>query len=260
MTENNVDLIMNKVFKREYARLNTFQDFFKKRQISESEAISNTSELIDAYSLLLQEAVKLTKIGDLNQKKLFGANKELEEQKRLLYLASIIDPMLNIYNRTYLIQVLIAEFAKSKRYHHLFSCILIDIDDFKKINDNYGHQIGDQVLIRIANVIKKQLREVDSFGRYGGEEFIIVLPNTNAHEALKAAEKVRLKIAKTDFNDLSQGLSLTISQGLSDSSIDNLQSEDDLLYQVDTALYQAKNSGKNCSVMYKKTSETVFKP
>jgi diguanylate cyclase (GGDEF)-like protein len=250
---------MRKVFKREYANLDKFQTFFKKRDISESEIIGNFSELLDAYSLLLQEAVKITKISDLNQKKHFSANEELEQQKELLYLASIIDPMLGTYNRTFLMQVLSTEFAKSKRYSHLFSCILIDIDDFKKVNDNYGHQMGDLILIRIATAIKNELREVDSFGRYGGEEFLIVLPNTTAQEALQVAEKVRHKIAKTEFNNLSQGFTITLSQGISDSSIDNPQSEDQLLHQVDTALYQAKHSGKNSSVIYKSTSKPVFK-
>lgn len=250
---------MRKVFKREYASLDKFQTFFKKRQTSESEIIGNFAELLDAYSTLLQEAVKITKISDLNQKKHFSANQELEQQKKLLYLASIIDPMLDIYNRTFLMQVITTEFAKSKRYNHLFSCILIDIDDFKKVNDNYGHQVGDLILIRIANSIKDELREVDSFGRYGGEEFLIILPNTSAQEALQVAEKVRLKIAKTEFNNLSQGFSITLSQGISDSSIDNPQSEDQLLHQVDTALYQAKHSGKNSSVIYQCTSEPVFK-
>ncbi len=136
---------------------------------------------------------------------------------------------------------------------------MIDIDDFKKVNDNYGHQMGDLILIRIATAIKNELREVDSFGRYGGEEFLIVLPNTSAQEALQVAEKIRLKIAKTKFNDLSQGFTITLSQGISDSSIDTLQSEDQLLHQVDTALYQAKHSGKNSSVIYKNTNKPVFK-
>ena len=250
---------MKKVYKREYANLDKFQTFFNTLQTSDSDIIATFSELLDAYNLLLQETVKITKISDLNQKKHFAANEELEQQKNLLYLASIIDPMLGIYNRTYLMQVLITEFAKCKRYNHVFSCILIDIDNFKRVNDNYGHQMGDQILIRIANVIKNEVREVDSFGRYGGEEFIIVLPNTNAQDALQAAEKIRHRIVETDFDDLSQGLSITISQGVSDSSIDNPQSEDELLYQVDTALYQAKHSGKNCSVIYKNTHETIFK-
>ena len=259
MTGTDIDLIMKKIFKREFDNLDKFRAFIEKQETSESEVIGNFAELLDAYNLLLQEAVKITKISDINQKKLFGANEELEQQKKLLYLASTIDPLLGIYNRTYLIQVLSTEFAKSKRYQHVFSCILIDIDDFKMVNDNYGHQVGDQILIRIANVIKKELREVDSFGRYGGEEFVIILPSTNAQEASLAAEKVRLKIAGTDFNDLGDGITMTISQGISDSSIDNPSSEDVLLHRVDTALYQAKSMGKNCSVIYNKSGKRVFK-
>lgn len=259
MTEIDIDIIMKKVFKREFANLDKFKTLIEKQQITETDVIGNYAELLEAYSLLLQEAVKITKISDINQKKLFGANEELEQQKKLLYVASTIDPLLGIYNRTYLIQVLSTEFAKSKRYKHAFSCILIDIDDFKRVNDNYGHQVGDQILIRISNVIKNELREVDSFGRYGGEEFVIILPSTNAQEAFLAAEKVRHKISETDFNDLGQGISMTISQGISDSSIDNPQSEDVLLHRVDTALYQAKHSGKNCSKIYNKSGERVFK-
>ncbi len=259
MNETDIDLIMKKVFKREFASLDKFQTLFDTNEVPESEIIGSFADLLDAYSLLLQEAVKITKISDINQKKLFGANEELEKQKKLLYLASIIDPLLGIYNRTYLIQVLITEFAKSRRYNHVFSCILIDIDDFKKVNDNYGHQMGDQVLTRIANIIKNELREVDSFGRYGGEEFIIVLPSTNAQEAQQAAEKVRHKIADAEFSDLIEGHKMTISLGLSDSSIESPESEDELLHNVDTALYQAKRSGKNCSILYKKSAGPIFK-
>ncbi|MCH9697619.1 MAG: GGDEF domain-containing protein [Gammaproteobacteria bacterium] len=250
MTEEEIDKIMKKIFKREFANLDKFKSFIENNQIEDIDLDGNFAELLDAYSILLQEAVKITKISDINQKKLFGANEELEKQKKLLYLASIVDPLLGIYNRTYVIQVLANEFAKCKRYNQVFSCILIDIDDFKQANDNYGHQVGDQILIRVANVIKKELREVDSFGRYGGEEFIIVLPSTSAYQSSHVAEKLRQKIEKTDYSDLGQGVRITISQGISDTSLGHPDTEDALLHHVDTALYQAKHTGKNRSVIY----------
>jgi diguanylate cyclase (GGDEF)-like protein len=143
-----------------------------------------------------------------------------------------------------------AEFAKNKRYQLPFSCMLIDIDDFKHINDNYGHLMGDIVLQELSRIIKANLREVDVFGRYGGEEFLIILPNIEVADAAPVAEKIRTRIAQTRFDCAGDEISITLSLGLLDSTNSQLTKEDDLLQNVDTALYEAKRKGKNCYVIF----------
>jgi diguanylate cyclase (GGDEF)-like protein len=249
---------MKKVFKREYAHLDKYEAIIEEKNLSRTELFDNYTQLLEAYRMLLQDAVKITKIGDINQKKLFEVNEDLELQKKILYLNSITDALTKVFNRAYLLEVLEAEFAKNKRYQNTFSCILIDIDDFKVVNDNYGHLMGDLVLAKTASIIKKQLRAVDSFGRYGGEEFLIILPVTKAQEALLVAEKLRKKIAETEFIEKGHNISISISQGISDSSIDTPKSQDDLLYKVDTALYQAKEKDKNCCVIYQNNAQSTF--
>ena len=258
MKEDEMEMIMKKVFKREYAHLDTHTAVIEGKNLSETELLNNYTQLLEAYRLLLHDAVKITKIGDINQKKLFDVNEALELQKKNLYLNSITDSLTQVFNRAYLMEVLETEFAKNERYNNIFSCILIDIDNFKAINDNYGHLMGDKVLAKTASIIKKQLRAVDSFGRYGGEEFLIILPVTNAQEAFLVAEKLREKIAGTVFIEKGHTISISISQGISDSLIDAPKSHDDFLYKVDTALYQAKEKGKNCSVIYQNTSQSTF--
>ncbi len=257
--DEQIDDIMKKVFKREYSSFEKHKTLLEQSDLPPAELLQGYIELLNAYRLLLQDAVKITKIGDINQKKLFDVNNELEKQKKLLYLISITDALTETYNRTFLMQALVKEFAKSQRYNQVFSCILIDVDDFKAINDNYGHQVGDIVLSEVANLIKDQIREVDSFGRYGGEEFMIILPNTNIDQAKIVAEKVRSKIEQQIFDIKNHAIRLTISQGLSDISIDQPQTEDELLYKVDTALYQAKAQGKNRSVVFTPEYESTLK-
>jgi diguanylate cyclase (GGDEF)-like protein len=258
MNEDEIEMIMKKVFKREYAHLDTYEAIIEEKNLSKTELLDNYTQLLEAYRMLLHDAVKITKIGDINQKKLFEVNEDLELQKKILYLNSITDALTKVFNRASLMESLESEFAKNKRYQNTFSCILIDIDDFKVVNDNYGHLMGDLVLAKTASIIKKQLRAVDSFGRYGGEEFLIILPVTEAKEALLVAEKLRKKIAETEFIERGHNISISISQGISDSSIDTPKSQDDLLYKVDTALYQAKKKGKNCCVIYRNSAQSTF--
>jgi diguanylate cyclase (GGDEF)-like protein len=144
-------------------------------------------------------------------------------------------------------------FAQTKRYQQVFSCILLDVDDFKLVNDQYGHPIGDVVLKETAKQIASQLRETDSVGRYGGEEFLIILPNINAAEAELVSEKIRRAVAETSIHKID--LRITISLGICDTEIEIINSMDDMLHKVDIALYEAKKNGKNCSVTYQKEIE-----
>lgn len=247
---DNIDPTMKKVFKHEFSALHKYQLIGEDLSLSEDELRKNYKKLLNAYRLLLQDATKITAIGDINQKKLFEAFETLEKQKAILYQSSIIDHLTQVYNRPHIMKVFEDEFAKTKRYQQTFSCILLDIDDFKAVNDNHGHPKGDLVLKETARHIAGQLRETDSVGRYGGEEFLIILPNTTAVEAEKVSEKVRSAVAELIIG--TKGIRVTISLGICDTQVHSLKSEDELLHKVDIALYEAKKNGKNCSVTYQK--------
>ncbi len=162
--------------------------------------------------------------------------------EKQLELLSNTDKLTGCYNRLWF-DTAIKEF-----YHQFqnnptqpFSIILYDLDDFKKINDTFGHMVGDTVLTQCSNVVKQTIRSDDCIIRWGGEEFIILLPNTKINEAVDLAERCRSLIQSTVFADK---VSLTCSFGVAQSNIN--EHEELLIQRADSALYVAKKSGKNC--------------
>ncbi len=150
------------------------------------------------------------------------------------------DPLTGTQNRLAFMKAIEEEIERAKRYKTPLSIIMFDIDFFKKINDTYGHGIGDEVLKKLAETIEKNLRKTDKLFRIGGEEFIIILPNTNIENAKIVAEKLRKAICKTDFGKPGR---ITISLGV--TSFTKEDNEDSFLDRVDKALYMAKNNGRN---------------
>lgn len=132
-------------------------------------------------------------------------------------------------------------FALFKRYHTPFCILMLDIDNFKRINDTYGHRVGDIVLIELAALLERQTRDVDNVFRVGGEEFVIILPNTKIDNANEAAEKIRACV-ESDLNVISNQI-ITISIGVSE--VYNTDTEDTLYRRADSLLYQSKQNGKN---------------
>ncbi|SNZ03101.1 diguanylate cyclase (GGDEF) domain-containing protein [Persephonella hydrogeniphila] len=165
----------------------------------------------------------------------------------LLNLATY-DPLTKLYNRRAVVEYAEKEVERSKRYNHPFSIILLDIDDFKGINDTYGHTVGDIVLKMIGDVIKEETRDIDKVGRYGGEEFIILLPETKLENARKLAERIKNRISETIFDIGDYSISVTISAGISGLGIHG-DTFEEMLKAADLALYQAKRRGKNQVVM-----------
>jgi diguanylate cyclase (GGDEF)-like protein len=243
-----IDPAMKKVFKHEVSALEKYKLIAEDLSLSEDELRKHYKKLLKDFRSLLQDAMKITNIGDINQKKLFEAFEALEKQKSILYQTSIMDHLTQVHNRPYIMKVFDDAFAQTKRYHQDFSCILLDIDNFKSVNDNYGHPMGDLVLKETAQCVASQLRKTDTVGRYGGEEFLIILPNTVAEEAEQVAEKIRTSVAESKIG--AKRLKVTISLGICDTKIDFLKSQDEMLFKVDTALYVAKKNGKNRSVVY----------
>ncbi len=173
---------------------------------------------------------------DITEQKLF--RQELEQQAHIDYLTGM-------NNRGHFMQLAELELARAKRYDSNLSFFMLDIDFFKQINDAHGHKAGDTVLIKLAGVCQKTLREVDVIGRVGGEEFAVLLPETGVDEATEVAERLRTAIASTKVS-MESGLPLRVNVSI---GVTSLGSQDDnldvLLNQADTALYKAKNSGRN---------------
>lgn len=180
--------------------------------------------------------------------------KNVLNESKLQELA-ITDGLTGLYNHKYFHQRLDEELARVKRYFTDLSLILFDIDNFKQLNDNYGHPIGDKLLLQLSKLVKNTLREVDIFARYGGEEFIIILPETNISGAEIMAERIRKTVESNKFiiEKLPDGekeeISMTISIGV--SSFKEGMKKDELIEFADKSLYMAKRGGKNKVISYK---------
>ena len=166
-------------------------------------------------------------------------------QNELRVLAST-DPMTKLYNRRYFTKVSAHALDLAKKDKQNLSIIILDIDKFKNINDTYGHQVGDNVIILLAQKLMEYQRKSDIVCRYGGEEFVILLPNTSQDEAKVVAEKIRADIASFTIKLLNtNSLKITISLGVSQIDIENEVNIELALKRADDALYKAKVSGRN---------------
>lgn len=158
------------------------------------------------------------------------------------------DELTTLPNRAYLSKALDSEMARARRYERPLSIVIMDLDNFKSINDNYGHLFGDKVLIKLAETLRKELRRQDILGRYGGEEFLIILPETGIEKAAVLMERSRKKIANTSHNydgePKSTEVTVTLSAGITEFSSGDC-SIDDLINRADQALYRAKEGGRN---------------
>jgi len=178
------------------------------------------------------------------------ANKELDKKRQELLALSRTDPLTGLFNRRYFEERLSSEFARSTRYRTPISCMMTDIDYFKRLNDEYGHPFGDRVLREVAAVARESLRDVDLIARYGGEEFIALLPETGPQQALLVSERVRDGIASLRFaharpNGAKAVVGCTVSVGVATYPGAKLDSAEALLRAADDCLYQAKAAGKN---------------
>ena len=173
---------------------------------------------------------------------------KLKELQRQLQNLADHDPLTQCYNRRRILEIAEVHLKKARRYQQHFSILLFDLDHFKQINDLHGHGVGDQVLQGFADRVQSELRKPDDFGRIGGEEFIALLPDTNAQSALALAERIRLKIASWRCA-AALDTPITTCIGIAEFSI-QLQRMDELTAAADQALYLAKANGRNCVRMY----------
>lgn len=171
---------------------------------------------------------------------------ELEQANRRLREASITDALTGVYNRAHLLEVLPREVSRSRRHGRSLACLVLDLDHFKSINDRLGHLVGDEVLKRVAAVITERVRAEDVVTRFGGEEFLILLPDSNAAGAFGVAEDIRQAIAREPFRFGRERLRVTTSGGVAELA--DVTGEDhvhELVDLADTALYMAKKQGRN---------------
>lgn len=174
----------------------------------------------------------------------------IRKEKALLEKMAVTDDLTGLYNHRFFVKRLHEEFKRARRYGNPISCLMIDIDDFKKVNDTYGHQSGDIVLQEIGKVIKNSVRETDVVARYGGEEFAIILPHTDLEHALILADRVRkaVKNYRSSIKDMKYQITVSIGVSTAHPAINKDEKMDDLVRRADHCLYEAKSQGKDTVV------------
>jgi diguanylate cyclase (GGDEF)-like protein len=166
----------------------------------------------------------------------------LSRQNRVLDALSREDDLTGLYNRRHVEERLASALSSARRHHHALSILFVDVDGFKRVNDELGHQVGDEVLRMVAQLIRHHLRREDVVGRWGGEEFLAVLSMTHLSGAHAVAERLRSGIAKTPVNVGGHSVAATVSIGCAEDHGEDVES---LLREADVALFRAKQGGRN---------------
>lgn len=200
-------------------------------------------ELIDELNRAYSELQDLYQtLADANQQKTLLLS-ELQDQKAVLERQNSEDSLTGLYNRRFIDLQLSREFLRAQRYNRNLTVIMADLDHFKRINDDFGHQTGDRVLMVVAQILKESCREVDFIARYGGEEFLLLLPETPSNGAIFVCERIRKAVEDHDWDQLKAGLKVTISQGIAYNT--KVENHLVMLHQADAKLYEAKRAGRN---------------
>jgi diguanylate cyclase (GGDEF)-like protein len=207
---------------------------FERRMEEYSGKLQAQSDELRTLNLSLEEKVSE------RTRQLELANRQLREEKVTLQITSITDGLTDLYNRTYVLERFDQEVGEAKRYRKKLSVIMFDLDHFKRVNDFFGHQVGDTVLQRVAQIFQYTMRDSDLIGRYGGEEFLIVLPETDCTEASLVAERIRRDVEGQKWSE--SQLKVTISGGVAEYGGGNAEQ---LIRRADSLMYQAKQRGRN---------------
>ncbi|TDT72528.1 diguanylate cyclase (GGDEF)-like protein [Hypnocyclicus thermotrophus] len=222
----------NKILKKAEEKILYFK---KNNEINKEEVISEYFKLKKNYEKMLRKFEKLIKINDIQQQKLLTLTDKFKS-------ISHKDDLTNIYNRRKLKNILVENYNKFINDNtSIFSITLIDIDFFKNVNDTFGHDIGDQIIKEISTFILENKQKEDYFGRWGGEEFLIISPQKNCYDVKLYYEKLRKIISEKVFSD--KNIQKTCSFGITTIKINDTL--DTLLKRSDVALYIAKENGRN---------------
>jgi len=178
-------------------------------------------------------------------KRIVDLQKELLETNKRLERLSITDGLTNLFNHRYFQDELSRAFDESARYGRPLSLAIVDLDFFKKVNDTYGHAVGDEVLKGISKIFQESTRSTDLAARYGGEEFAIMMPETNPEDAIKFAEKLRTLVESNPIPTQGGPIHATVSIGIATVPHPNIHAAKELIVAADEALYRAKHSGRN---------------
>ncbi len=176
------------------------------------------------------------------EKKVKKRTQELSLKNEELLKLSITDKLTGLYNRVKLDKTLHDEMNRSLRTGDIFCVILMDIDFFKKINDNYGHQTGDDVLVETAQVLQQLLRKTDVLGRWGGEEFLIISPLTSLENGLKLANKINVSVQLHQYSTYKNQVTMSLGVAAFQKNITKIE---EIVANADKALYEAKHHGRN---------------
>jgi diguanylate cyclase (GGDEF)-like protein len=195
------------------------------------------------YVLTIGQCAFLGLYGSSLRKMLYNRSFELKAANKRIEELAELDELTGSFNRRCIMRMLDDEIARAHRINAPCSVALIDLDWFKRVNDAYGHPIGDEVLRTFAITVFANIRNIDKFGRYGGEEFLLVLPETPADAAARILDRLRAIIADLDWSAFSPGMRVTISAGVAMLRVD--ESADTFLARADSALYAAKARGRN---------------
>ncbi len=185
------------------------------------------------------------KIGDSIFKYLVGSDVEAAYHEEI-YTMTIKDGLTEIYNKRYFDEELEREMSRAERYQRDLSILMFDIDFFKKVNDTHGHLAGDYVLRELASAVSKRSRREEVFSRYGGEEFVILLPETDKNGAMELAEQLRVLIASHSFIFEGETIPVTISIGVATMTGGEKVLPPEFIKRADECLYRAKSAGRNC--------------
>ena len=178
-------------------------------------------------------------------KRIVDLQQELMETNRRLELLSITDGLTKLNNHRHFQDELVRAFEESQRYQRPLSLAMIDIDFFKKVNDAYGHAVGDEVLRAVSALYKGSVRSTDLVARYGGEEFAVIMPETELNDGITFAEQIRMMIEATAIDTQAGPLKVTVSIGIASVPRSSIHDPKDLIVAADKALYRAKKGGRN---------------
>ena len=187
-------------------------------------------------------------------------NQQLKEALQKMEQMAATDPLTGLYNRRHFGDVLERYFAESVRYGKDLACIMCDLDGYKKLNDTLGHQFGDKILQVTAKIITRNLRVMDVAARYGGDEFVVLLPHATADLALSVGERIQLQFVFQMKSIVPSALTLTMSQGIASVQHNRPSNSDQLVAMADEALYTAKHMGKNRAVVSESIAGALPEP
>lgn len=218
--------------------------------------IIRTSDFLQTLPMVVQKNFEIAKIRRENERlsselekvlqEVCEKNAQLERSLQMVEELASTDPLTSLYNRRYFSRMLDQSFGEARRYRTPLSCIMIDLDKFKQLNDTLGHQKGDDLVVLAAKAITDNLRKVDIASRYGGDEFILLLPHTTAANARIVAERIRNQFKPESKARLNLDFSVTMSIGVAELDCNHMNTSDQLVSLADKALYGAKANGRDC--------------